>query len=72
MKDDADQLLNEEEKQRILDALNALVDVAESEDIAQISQAVKALEKTSEFYVERRMNSSIQKAMAGHNVDEFK
>ena len=72
MKDDADQLLNEEEKQHILDALNALVDVAESEDIAQISQAIKALEKTSEFYVERRMNSSIQKAMAGHNVDEFK
>lgn len=72
MKDDAEQLLNEQEAQLILAALQDLIDVAESDDINQISKAIKALEKTSEFYVERRMNSSIQKAMAGHNVDEFK
>jgi len=29
------------------------------------------LEKDCEFYVERRMNSGIRKAMAGHRVDEF-
>ena len=72
MDDDAEQLLDEQERQLILDALYDLSDVAQSDDIDKISQAVKHLEKTSEFYVERRMNSSIQKAMAGHKVDEFK
>ena len=72
MDDDAEQLLDEQERQLILDALYDLSDVAQSDDIGKISQAVKHLEKTSEFYVERRMNSSIQKAMAGHKVDEFK
>lgn len=72
MSDDADKLLNEEEQQLLLDALQKLVVVSESTDIKQIKDGIKALEKASEFYVERRMNNSIQQAMAGHNVDEFK
>jgi molecular chaperone HscA len=29
------------------------------------------LDRTCGFYVERRMNRSIQSAMAGHKVEEF-
>ncbi len=38
---------------------------------AEIKQAISALEKACGFYVERRMNQSIQQAMAGHSVNEF-
>lgn len=69
---DADQLLDEAEQQLLLGELQKLIDISDSADIKQIKDAIKALEKASEFYVERRMNNSIQKAMAGHNVDEFK
>ena len=72
MSDDADKLLNNEERELLLGELQNLIDVSESADIKQIKDAIKALEKASEFYVERRMNNSIQQAMAGHNVDEFK
>ena len=71
LSDDGDRLLNDEEKQLLLDHLQQLINVSESDDIQAIKQAIKSLEKVSEFYVERRMNSSIQQAMAGHRVDEF-
>ncbi len=69
---DADRLLNAEEKQQLESALQNLVEQAQGDDADAIKKAVKAIEKESEFYVERRMNSSIQQAMAGRNVDEFK
>ncbi|MBT8438352.1 MAG: Fe-S protein assembly chaperone HscA [Gammaproteobacteria bacterium] len=72
MSDDADKLLNETEQQLLLDELQKLIDISGSADIKKIKDGIKALEKASEFYVERRMNNSIQQAMAGHNVDEFK
>jgi len=72
MSDDADKLLNEDEQQLLLGELQTLIDVSQSTDIKQIKDGIKTLEKASEFYVERRMNNSIQQAMAGHNVDEFK
>ncbi len=72
MADDADKLLNEAEQQLLLEALQKLIVVSKSTDIQEIKSGIKALEKASEFYVERRMNNSIQQAMAGHNVDEFK
>ncbi len=69
---DGAQLLDEEERQRIEQALQALRDTAQhSDDDQAIKAAIEALEKTCEFYVERRMNSNIRKAMAGHKVDEF-
>ena len=53
-------------------ALQQLVDAAaSSQDAAEVEAAIKQLEHDCEFYVERRMNSGIRKAMAGHRVDEF-
>ena len=37
-----------------------------------IKTALETLEKASGGYVERRMNESIRRAMAGHRVDEFR
>jgi len=70
--DDGEALLDAEEKQTLQTALQVVIDVVDSDDIEAIKNAIKTLEKDSEFYVERRMNSSIHNAMAGHKIDEFK
>jgi len=69
---DADQLLNNEEKQKLEAALQKLIDQSQADDIDAIKNAITSLEQESEFYVERRMNNSIQQAMAGRSVDDFK
>ena len=33
-------------------------------------QLIKAIEDASEFYVARRMNASVQEALAGKQIDE--
>ena len=69
---DADELLNTEERAGVDQQLDALKKAAEnSTDAETVKDAIKALESHCEFYVERRMNSGIRKAMAGHKVDEF-
>ena len=68
---DGDALLSKEERLPLETALQQLVEVSEGDDAEQIEHTIKALEKSAEFYVERRMNSTISKAMAGHKVNEF-
>jgi len=71
MQADADALLDSAEKERLLQARESLLIVRQQDNHDVITNAMKALEKTAEFYVERRMNLSIKAAMSGHNVDEF-
>jgi molecular chaperone HscA len=68
---DGDKLLNSEERQQVESALRDLQAIARTAEPARIKAAISALEETCGFYVERRMNQSIQTAMAGHNVNEF-
>ena len=68
---DGDQLLNDDERQLIDAALQQLQQLAHGDDAAAIEDGVKSLEQSCDFYVERRMNSSIHDAMAGHNIHEF-
>ena len=69
---DGDELLDDEERQRIEQALVSLQATVETAtDADEIRRATEELEKTCEFYVERRMNSNIRNAMAGHKVGEF-
>lgn len=68
---DGEALLTEDEKQRLLEARADLYSARVGSDADAIKAAMKRMEKTAEFYVERRMNSSIKDAMAGHSVDEF-
>jgi molecular chaperone HscA len=69
---DGDELLSAQERETVEQALSGLARLAdESKDARQLEAAIVQLEKDCEFYVERRMNSGIRKAMAGHRVDEF-
>jgi len=69
---DGDQLLNPQERARVDEALVELRQLAEqSQDERQLKAAIETLEEACGFYVERRMNSGIRKAMAGHKVEDF-
>jgi molecular chaperone HscA len=69
---DADELLSADERAVIDQALQALIATVDaSQDAAEVEMAIKRLESDCEFYVERRMNSGIRKAMAGQRVDEI-
>jgi molecular chaperone HscA len=68
---DGDQLLKDEERQLIDAALQQLQQLVAGDDAVAIEEGVKSLEQSCDFYVERRMNSSIHHAMAGHNIHEF-
>jgi len=71
MQADANTLLDNIEKERLLEARQRLLFARQQDNHDVITNAMKVLEKTAEFYVERRMNLSIKTAMSGHNVDEF-
>jgi len=68
---DGERLLDSDERATIDAALQQLRDLSRADSLAEIKQAISALEKACGFYVERRMNQSIQQAMAGHSVNEF-
>jgi molecular chaperone HscA len=70
---DGDVILNQGERAIVDNALAKLQQaVANSQDADTVKAEIAELEKACEFYVERRMNSNIQKAMSGHSIDEFK
>ncbi len=68
---DSEKLLNAQERRQIETALQELADVIATSDADAIDAQAKHVEQVCEFYVERRMNSGIQQAMAGHNINEF-
>jgi len=64
-------LLNEEERKQI-DVMAAKLQAArDGTNHLAIKKALEALDKTAATFVSRRMDTSIKKALAGHNVDEF-
>jgi len=71
MAQDADKYLSADEQTVIGVAVKDLQQVVTGDDSDKIKESTKALEKACENYVERRMNNSIQQAMAGQKVDEF-
>jgi len=68
---DGDRLLSADERILVDAALQELRDLARSDDERVIKNGIARLEQVCGFYVERRMNQSIQQAMSGHKVDEF-
>ncbi len=68
---DGDALLSADERATVEDALRAVRDATAGADHLAIRRAREALEKACEPYVERRMNASIRRVMAGHKVEEF-
>ncbi|MBV2090860.1 MAG: Hsp70 family protein, partial [Candidatus Thiodiazotropha sp. (ex Ctena orbiculata)] len=69
--EDGERLLDATERQQVEAALETLRTVSKDGDQEQIKNQIAELEKSCGFYVERRMNQSIQQAMSGHSVDEF-
>lgn len=64
-------LLNDEERNQI-DVMAAKLQAArDGTNHLAIKKALEALDKTAATFVSRRMDTSIKKALAGHNVDEF-
>jgi molecular chaperone HscA len=68
---DGDELLDAKERERVDSALAELIEITRGDDVGAIKRGIETLEKRCEFYVERRMNSSVSKAMSGHSVEEF-
>ncbi|MCK5725835.1 MAG: Fe-S protein assembly chaperone HscA [Thiotrichaceae bacterium] len=72
MESDDETLLSEEERQQLYAGHSELAATCKtSEDSEVIKAAIKKLEKSAEFYVERRMNSSVKKAMAGQQINDI-
>ena len=72
LKKDGQQLLSAAELKSILTARESLAINCQQDDANTIEDAMKVLEKAAEFYVAKRMNSSVQSVMTGHSISEFK
>ncbi|WP_018861791.1 MULTISPECIES: Fe-S protein assembly chaperone HscA [unclassified Thioalkalivibrio] len=69
---DGDRYLEAEERQTIEQARDALrAEREQGADPDAIEAARKRVEQASEAFVARRMNDSIRRALAGHNVSEY-
>ena len=70
LKEDGRQLLNDEEYHCLEVALKDLGEIRQSQNHREIARHIEMVSKTSEEFAARRMNASIQKALAGHSLDE--
>jgi molecular chaperone HscA len=69
--EDGDELLSAEERLAIDAALVTLKQSAANEDIDEIKHAIDVVDKLSQDFAARRMDKSIQQALAGHSVDDI-
>ena len=71
LQNDGKDLLSEEEITMVNTELEGLKLSITREDSSVIEKKIKQVEKKSEFYVERRMNSSIKSFIAGKGIDDI-
>ena len=64
-------LLNSDEIIVIENAIKSLVQVSQGVDVKAIEKALDILNKSTDVFAERRMDSSISKALAGQAVDKI-
>ena len=69
---DGDRLLEANEKQQIVDKMNALRSATMADDSQVINSAAEALNHATEAFAARRMDASIKQAFAGQNLDTLK
>ena len=70
LNNDGTELLAKSEYDIILSELSKLKELSKKNDFVKIDDQIKSLESKSEFYVERRMNKSIQSLITGKGVDD--
>lgn len=67
---DAD-LLCQAEQQALRERMAELEQVCQQADAQQIARGIEKLAKASDEFAARRMNANIQRALAGHRIDEI-
>ena len=70
LNEDGRQLLNDNEYHCLEVALKDLDKIRQSKNHREIARHIEMVSKTSEEFAARRMNASIQKALAGHSLDD--
>jgi molecular chaperone HscA len=68
---DGRQLLNNDEYNCLNLALIDLKNICNDDDCRKISQQIEITSRLSEEFASRRMDASIKKALAGHNIDDL-
>ena len=71
LQSDGKELLSKNENDKIHEKLVSLKETLKSKDSLLIKQNISELENASEFYVERRMNSSIKSLITGKGIDDI-
>ncbi|WCE30292.1 Fe-S protein assembly chaperone HscA [Vibrio sp. SCSIO 43137] len=69
MQADGDELLNDEERQQLLKAIESLIELRNGDNADAIEQGIKETDKASQEFASRRMDVSIRKALSGQSVD---
>ena len=71
LKSDGSQLLSETELNKINKSVLELKNALISNEVDVIKNSIENLENTCEFYVERRMNSSIKSLITGKDINDI-
>jgi molecular chaperone HscA len=71
MQADGDELLSEQEKQHLLQAIEALIEVRNQDNADRIEQQIKETDKASQEFASRRMDKSIRAALSGQSVNDL-
>jgi molecular chaperone HscA len=67
---DGRELLSDDEYDALVATRDQLFGMIENADAEQLKKAIKQMENASEDYVARRMNASVQRMLAGKNIDQ--
>ena len=71
LQEDGSEVLSVEEFKEIEAEIQKLIDLKQGSDRAAIAQGIKELDQATQAFAAKRMNLSIQKALAGKAVDEI-
>ncbi|WP_394126967.1 Fe-S protein assembly chaperone HscA [Vibrio hepatarius] len=71
MQADGDELLSEQERQELIKAIEALIELRNGEDADAIEQGIKDTDKASQDFASRRMDKSIRAALSGQSVNDI-
>jgi len=69
--EDGDKLLSADERQQIQTHIDALLALCQGTDSHAVKQASDALNHATEDFAAKRMDASVQKALAGKNLDSL-
>ena len=63
--------MNTEERQQVELAMQIMHQAAQQNDVEAIKQAIDQVDKASQVFAERRMDKSINTALAGQSVTDI-